>query len=74
MAVGGERMSRDVRLEPLQAWALAQPKKPHAGHNHRIRGGGFRCFIYWTRKQAKVALEAYPECQIVRVVINQVFP
>jgi len=63
----------DPRLEPLQAWALAQPKKPRAGHDHRVRGGDSKCHIYWTRQEAKRFQRLFPECAVVPVVINQVF-
>lgn len=56
-----------VPLKPLQAWALVTSRG-------NVQGGEYRCAIFWTRSGAKEAQPKFPECDIVRVVVNQVFP
>lgn len=64
----------DLRVEPLKAYAVITPKKPRAGFDARISAGStYRCEIYWTRSKAKAACEEIGG-EVVRVVVNQVFP
>lgn len=63
----------DLRVKPLKAWAVVHPDRRSAGYDARIRGGDYRCDVFWTRRKA-VAASKGTACHVVRVVIVQVFP
>jgi len=51
-------------MKDVRAWALIDPR------TDGIRGGEYRCAIFWTRAGAKLELARYPECSIVKVWIT----
>jgi len=53
-----------VRMKPVNVWALVDPRG-------KVRGGDYKCAIYWTRAMAKLEQQDFPECQVVRVVVKQ---
>lgn len=53
-------------MKTQQGWAVVDERD-------RVRPGDYWLAIYWTRQMAKEQLKRFPECRVVRVVVNELF-